>query len=210
MCPAAQRLKGGGVVSDDPARDRRWRGRLTAAECESGEIVRDDEAAELDLDDYTEADAVRDGLAAYMAGPWADWVKTEVPRRQTIAFYGALFALRQALAAPDGIPQELVCGLGYAALARSGKRLLYPLLTIPLDIELDSISHVISLVPRAEARPGAEADPLDALGLAQVDVWRNLAMRHIEELVDDALSPFVRSTFEPILQNADRKSTSLN
>src|SRR3546814_17743940 len=38
--------------------------------------------------------------------------------------------------------------------------------------------------------------------LAQVDVWRKLAMRHIEELEDDALSPFVRSTFEPILQNA--------
>ena len=190
------------VLSDDPAREPRLRDRLTAAECQAANVSREDEAAGLDLDDYTEAAAIRDGLAAYTSGSWADWVKVEVPRRKTIAFYGALFALRQALSAPDGIPQELVCGLGYAALVRSGKRLNYPLLTIPLDVELDPISHIIALVPRAEARPGVEADPLDALGLAQVDVWRRLAMRHIEELEDDALSPFIRSTFEPILQNA--------
>lgn len=200
--PADPLLKAWLVLSDDPAREPRLRERLTATECLAAEISREDEAAGLDLDDYAEAAAIRDGLAAYMADPWADWIKAEVPRRKTIAFYGALFALRQALAAPDGIPQELVCGLGYAALVRSGKRLNYPLLTIPLDIELDSISHVIALVPRAEARPGVEADPLDALGLAQVDVWRKLAMRHIEELEDDPLSPFIRSTFEPILQNA--------
>lgn len=200
--PADQRLKAWLVLSDDPSREPRLRERLTAAECQAAKILREDEAAGLDLDDYAEADAVHSEVAAYTTGPWADWVNAEVPRRKTIAFYGALFALRQALAAPDGIPQELVCGLGYAALARSGKRLNYPLLTIPLDIELDSISHVIALVPRAEARPGVEADPLDALGLAQVDVWRKLAVRHVEELEDDALSPYIRATFEPIMQNA--------
>lgn len=200
--PTAPLLKAWLVLSDDPAREPRLRERLTAAECQAADIAQEDKAAGLDLLEYVEAEAIRDGLAAYTTGPWADWVKSEGPRRKTIAFYGALFALRQALAAPDGLPQELVCGLGYAALVRNSKRLLYPLLTIPLDIELDPISHVIALVPRAEARPGVEADPLDALGLAQVDVWRKLAMRHVEELEDDALSPYIRATFEPILQNA--------
>lgn len=190
------------VLSDEPTREPRLRERLTASECKAANIGRDDGASGLDLAEYAEAQKVRDGLAAYIAGPWADWVKAEVPRRKTITFYGALFALRQALSAPDGMPQELVCGLGYAALVRGGKRLLYPLLTIPLDIELDPISHVIALVPRAEARPGVEADPLDALGLAQVDVWRKFAVRHLEDLEDDALSPYVRATFEPVLQNA--------
>lgn len=200
--PTDQILKAWLVVSDDPAREPRLRERLSAAECKAADIELEDQAAGLDLDVYDEADALRDGLTTYIAGPWAEWAESEVPRRKTIGFYGALFALRQAMAAPDGIPQELVCGLGYAGLFRAGKRLLYPLLTIPLDIELDSISHVISLLPRAEARPGVEADPLDALGLVQVDVWRRQAIRHIEELDDDQLSPFVRSTFEPILQNA--------
>lgn len=200
--PADQLLRAWFVPSDDPAREPRLRERLSAEECSAAEIELEDEAAGLDLDDYVEADTLRNGLAAYIVGPWAEWAKAEIPRRKTIGFYGALFALRQTLTAPDGIPQELVCGLGYAALLRSGKRLLYPLLTIPLDIELDSVSHIISLVPRAEARPGVEADPLDALGLAQVDVWRRQAMRQIEDLDDDPLSPFVRSTFEPVLQNA--------
>jgi very-short-patch-repair endonuclease len=190
------------VLSDDPAREPRLRERLSAAECKAADIELEDGAAGLDLEDEADAEGLRDGLVGYTDGPWAEWAKAEIPRRKTIAFYGALFALRQALAAPDGIPQELVCGLGYAALFRAGKRLLYPLLTIPLDIELDSVSHVISLIPRAEARPGVEADPLDALGLVQVDVWRKQAMRHIEALDDDPLSPFARSTFEPVLQSA--------
>lgn len=200
--PAAPLLKAWLVLSDDPAREPRLRERLTAAECQEAAIPQEDEGAGLDLEEYVEAEAIRDGLVAYTTGLWADWVKSEGPRRKTIAFYGALFALRQALAAPDGLPQELVCGLGYAALVRDSKRLLYPLLTIPLDVELDPISHVIALVPRAEARPGVEADSLDALGLSQVDVWRKLTVRHIEELEDDALSPYIRATFEPILQNA--------
>lgn len=200
--PAESLLKAWLVLSDDPGREPRLRERLTSAECQAAEISLESDATGLDLDEFARVAEIRDGLATYVAGPWDDWSKAELPRRKTMAFYGSLFALRQALSAPDGIPQELVCGLGYAALVRSNKRLLYPLLTIPLDIELDPISHVIALVPRAEARPGVESDPLDALGLAQVDVWRKLAMRHIEELEDDALSPFVRPTFEPILQNA--------
>lgn len=200
--PTAPLLKAWLVLSDDPAREPRLRERLTAEECQAAEIALEDKAAGLDFEEYAEAEAIRVGLVAYTTGPWADWVNSEGPRRKTIAFYGALFALRQALAAPDGLPQELVCGLGYAALVRNSKRLLYPLLTIPLDIELDPISHVIALVPRAEARPGVEADPLEALGLVQVDAWRKLAVRHIEELEDDALSPYIRATFEPILQNA--------
>jgi very-short-patch-repair endonuclease len=200
--PTAPLLQAWLVLSDDPARDPRLRERLTAEECQAAEIELEDKATGLDFEEYVEAEAIRVGLVAYTTGPWADWVKSEGPRRKTIALYGALFALRQALAAPDGLPQELVCGLGYAALVRNSKRLLYPLLTIPLDIELDPISHVIALVPRAEARPGVEADPLEALGLVQVDVWRKLAVRHTEELEDDALSPYIRATFETILQNA--------
>lgn len=195
-------LKAWLVVSDEPGREPHLRERLSASECQELGIAREDEATGIALEDYSGGDAVQASLAAYIAGPWTDWAKAEVPRRRTINIYGGFFALKQALAAPDGVPQELVCGIGYAALLRNGKRLHYPLLTVPLDIELDSKSHVIALVPRAEARPGVEADPLDALGLAQVDTWRRQAVQQIEALEDDALSPFARATFEPILNNA--------
>ena len=34
-------------------------------------------------------------------------------------------------------------------------------------------------------------------------------LRHIEELEDDALSPYIRATFEPILQNIYLESRAL-
>jgi very-short-patch-repair endonuclease len=199
--PTDPALKPWLLVADDPGRQPMLRLRLSAAECKAASIE-DDTDAGLDFEEFAEAEAVRSALARYVAGPWTSWVTGEVPRRKTMAVYASLFALRQSLATPDGPPQELVCGLGYAALARGGKRLRYPLLTIPLDIELDQVSHVIALVPRAEGRIGIEADQPDALGLSQVDSWRRHAKSVIDGLEDDPLSPFVRTTYDPILQNA--------
>lgn len=188
------------VLVDDPDREPGLRARVNAAECAAVGIDPDEYGG--DLDALLRGDEIRAALDAYRDGPWASWSKAEAPRRKTIAFYNSLFALRQVLSTPDGVPQELVCGIGYAALVRDGRRLNYPLLTIPLDIELDPVSHVIALVPRAEARPGVESDAPDGVGLAQVDAWRRSARAHIEGLDDDPLSPFVPSTFEAILQNA--------
>lgn len=199
--PTDPALKPWLLVADDPGRQPTLRLRLPAAECKALGIEIGDQAG-LDFEEYSEAEAVRSSLARYVAGPWTSWVTAEVPRRKTMGVYASLFALRQTLATPDGPPQELVCSLGYAALARGGKRLRYPLLTIPLDIELDPVSHVIALVPRAEGRIGIEADQPDALGLSQVDSWRRYAKSVIDGLEDDPLSPFVRTTYDSILQNA--------
>ena len=190
------------MLADDTDREPALRQRLTAAECRAAALVIEPADAGLELAGFDGAEAVHAALATYRAGPWQAWARTEAPRRKSMAFYNALFALRQTLVAPDSVPQELVCGIGYAAIVRNGKRLHYPLLTIPLDVELDPVSHVIALVPRAEARPGVEADAPDGFGLAQVDTWRRLAKEQIESLDDDPLSPFVPSTFEAILQNA--------
>ena len=190
------------VVFDDPARAPQLRERLSATECAASDIAITAGAAGLDRADYTAAAELNTALMAYSAAAWADWATTEAPRRATIALYGALFALRQLLVAPDGAPQELVCALGYAALHRGGMRLNYPLLTIPVDIELDAVSHVIALVPRAEAKPGVEADPLDAMDLTSVDAWRRSALGLIDAIDDDPLSPFVPATYESILQSA--------
>jgi very-short-patch-repair endonuclease len=190
------------VIVDDPARPPKFRESLSAAECDAAGIALPSGATGLDLADFPALAALNAALTAYSDGAWAEWAAAEVPRRTTIALYGALFALRQLLVAPDGAPQELVCALGYAALDRGGMRLNYPLLTIPVDIELDPVSHVISLVPRAESKPGVEADPLDAMDLGSVDAWRKSALGLLETLDDDPLSPFAPATYEPILQSA--------
>lgn len=197
------RLLGAWIVqSDDPAKEPRLRQQLSSEECGRVGIELEHEALWLALEDFGGAKELKEALASHIAGPWAAWAQAETERRKTIAVYGALFAMRDLLSAPDGTPQELVCGIGYAGLERSGKRLRYPLLTVGLDIELDPVSHAISLIPRVEGKPGVESDPLDVLGLSQVDGWRKYARQVLDGLDDDPLSPFAVQTFEPILQQA--------
>ena len=195
-------LKMWSELPDDPAKEPRLRESLSVAECQEAKIEVETEHTDIRLEDFQGREHVRSALADYIAGPWTDWVKREAPRRATIALYGNLFALQTILSSSDGVPQEFVCGIGYATLLRGGKRLCYPLLTVPLDIELDHKSHVISVIPREEVAPSIETDPLKALELKQVDVWRKDARRLIEGLEDSPLSPFVSETYDGILRQA--------
>lgn len=200
--PEDELLKIWGELSDDPAKEPRLRESLSIIACQQAKIEVEVGQTDIGLEDFPGRDHVRTALADYIAGPWTDWAKREAPRRATIALYGSLFALQTALSSPDGAPQEFVCGIGYATLLRGGKRLCYPLLTVPLDIELDHKSHVISVIPREEVAPSIETDPLKALELKQVDVWRKDARRLIEGLEDSPLSPFIPETYDGILRQA--------
>lgn len=190
------------ALSDDPAVQPHLREGLSLAECKTAGIALEQDHPGISLIDLPEREDVEAAFPAYVAGPWSDWSRQERPRRASMALYGNLFALQATLSAPDGAPQEFVCGIGYAALVRGGNRLRYPLLTVPLDIELDRHSHVISIIPREEAPPSVEVDPLDAMGFTQVDAWRKDACRILEGLEDDPLSPFASGTYDPILRQA--------
>jgi very-short-patch-repair endonuclease len=190
------------VLFDDPAKQPRLREALSTSECLQAQIELAPHQSSMPLQDFFDRDVIETAFAAYVAGPWTLWAEQEAPRRETMALYGGLFALQAALGAPDGTPQEFVCGIGYAALSRGGKRLSYPLLTVPLDIELDHKSHVISVVPREEVAPSVETDPLDVLELKQVDAWRKDARRILDALEDSPLSPFEPQTFDAILRQA--------
>lgn len=200
--PADDVLRAWIILFDDPTKRPCLRQALSRSECREVKIELNPEQSSLPLRDYGNRDAVESGLQIYIDERWSAWSEREGPRRETMALYGSLFALQAALSAPDGTPQELVCGIGYAGLSRGGRRLSYPLLTVPLDIELDHQSHVISVVPREEVAPSIEADPLDVLELQQVDAWRKDARRQLEALEDIALSPFAPETYEAILRQA--------
>jgi hypothetical protein len=198
--PDDEALRAWAILFDDPSKQPRLRDGLTATECQQAKIELEPDQSSMPLHDYSGRETIETTFASYLDGPWTAWAGQEMPRRETMALYGSLFALQAALAAPDGTPQEFVCGIGYAALARGGKRLSYPLLTVPLDIELDHKSHVISVVPREEVAPSIEADPLDVLELKQVDAWRNDARRILDALDDSPLSPFAPETYDTILR----------
>ncbi|GGD60879.1 AAA family ATPase [Erythrobacter arachoides] len=190
------------VLSDDPVVQPRLRESLSEAECKKAGIALEPDQPGIALIDLPQREDVETALASYVAGPWSAWSRQERPRRASIALYGNLFALQASLSAPDGTPQEFVCGIGYAGLSHDGKRLRYPLLTVPLEIELNRHSHVLSVIPREEVAPSAEVDPLDAMGFAQVDAWRKDARRTLDGLEDDPLSPFAPGTYDRILGQA--------
>jgi very-short-patch-repair endonuclease len=188
------------LLTDAPGQEPKLRTSLTAKQLEEAGI----EAAEangVSLDDFDRAVDVRASFDAYIHGPWTAWSNVEAPRRKTVALYSAIFTLRQTMAVVDGIPMELVCGIAYATLLR-GRRLRYPLLTVPMEIELDARSQAIELRPRLEGRIGVEADPLDIMALANVDEWRTSTQAALDALNDDPLSPFAPETYLGILQNA--------
>ncbi|MCJ1961611.1 AAA domain-containing protein [Novosphingobium mangrovi (ex Hu et al. 2023)] len=200
--PDGPALKVWAVLVDDPAKKPRLRDSITASECVRAGLQLQSGQNSLRLSDLDECGDIEAAFAGYLAGPWEEWSTKEGPRREAIALYSALFSLRTVLGAPDGAPQEFVCGIGFAALLRDDKRLNYPLLTVPLDIELDHKSHTISLVPREEVAPSVEVDPLDVLGLKHVDDWRKQARQLLDGLADSPLTPFAAETYEPILRLA--------
>lgn len=200
--PVDEVLKAWTVLFDDPRMEPQLRETLSAIECQQAGIELEPGQPSATLDLLPDEDDIKAAFADYVAGTWTEWAEREVPRRETMALYGSLFALQAVLSAPDGTPQEFVCGIGYAALLRGGKRLCYPLLTVPLDIELDHKSHVISVMPREEVAPSVETDPLDVLELKQVDRWRQDARRVLDGLEDSPLSPFAPETYDTILRQA--------
>ncbi len=141
-------------------------------------------------------------LEGYRREVWSAWVLEERPRRQAIDLYNGLFALRQTLNGGAEQPVELVWGVGVARWTRPSGRLHHPLLTIPVELTLDDVTHRIDIRPRTEAPPGIEAAPLDALDAPSVDEWQASTQRHLDALEGEGLSPFEVESFAPILRRA--------
>lgn len=154
------------------------------------------------LDDYDRKAALSNALETWTVSVWEPWSSTEGPRRQTIGLYNALYMLRQQLEGVSEIPVELVCGIGFATLARQGQRLRYPLLSMSMELSLDEASHSIEARPRSEADPYLEIATLDRMGLNSLDQWRTASEALLNQLDETALSPFSDESFEAILRQA--------
>lgn len=161
----------------------------------------DEGAAGIELAAYPFADRVRQQLSEYLEKLWLPWAEKERTRRRTITLYNGLYALRQTLESAD-VASEFVCGIGLTTLYQQDCRLRHPLLTVPLEISLVEKSGTLEVRPRSESQPGVESAVLDRMELHSVGEWARLARETLDGLQDDALSPFCRETFEPILRSA--------
>ncbi len=139
----------------------------------------------------------------YLEQQWKPWAAAERPRREAIALYNRLFALRQLLlTGASDAPLELVWGMGVALWKPAGARhaLRYPLIAQTCDISLNAQTFEIEIRPR-DAEPTLELEGLTAL---KSPATASLATRFAEHLAGIARrpSPFEIPTTAPFLKGA--------
>ncbi|MBH0064488.1 AAA domain-containing protein [Psychrobacter sp. SZ93C1] len=162
--------------------------------------------AEIYLKDFPARDAVRDEFNTYLKNIWQPWLTQEKLIRQSIALYSSLFMLNQQLQGNLADAQlELVWGVGIALRKsadneQNGKQIKYPLLTQSVEITLDQKTMALLIKPTLSA-PTLETEPFsieENQGLAKL--LKNSKAFYDSE--DVSLSPFLPSSYEPILKSA--------
>ncbi|WP_305823151.1 AAA domain-containing protein [Massilia brevitalea] len=175
---------------------------LAAARAEDAHIVAEDEAEQRDLERRARVGHL---LQAYLPH-WHNWAAREKPRRQVIALYADLFALKTRLEAQEAVrPLELVWGVGVSSwqIPRADGAAVdfhYPLLTQALDIEIDGDSHAITLGPRPIAAR-LELDAFAACDVAGIGDVERAARALLQADGGSGLSPFEPASFEPVLKS---------
>lgn len=198
------------AISDDPAAaaPALREAALAGARDQDALVVEEDEASQRDTERRARAGRL---LQAYLPA-WRDWAAREKPRRQVIALYADLFALKTRLESQEAVrPLELVWGMGVSswripATGRTGApasvEFHYPLITQALEIEIDDASHAITLGPR-EVDARLELDAFAACGVAGIGEVEAAARRLLRDGGNGsggAVSPFDPASTEPILK----------
>lgn len=162
--------------------------------------------AEVYLKDFPAKNTVRDEFDTYLKDVWKPWLAEEKLVRQSIALYSSLFMLNQQLQGNLADAQlELVWGVGIALrksadYEQSSKQIKYPLLTQSVEISLDQKTMALLIKPTLST-PTLETEPFsieENQGLAKL-------LKNSKEFYDSkdvSLSPFLPSSYEPILKSA--------
>jgi hypothetical protein len=136
-------------------------------------------------------------LERFVAEPWAAWADAERPRRKTMAIYQRLLDIVDLVenANPDR-PVELVWGIGI--LRRQEVEL--PVLERLVEIEvMESLNGEIRIRPRLVGG-GADPNVLASMSLTPARLADDAGSRILEAIEGNGeISPFVRNSFEPIL-----------
>ena len=161
---------------------------------------------EVYLKDFSEREALQEEYNNYLKDIWKPWLAEEKLVRQSIALYSSLFMLNQQLQGNLADAQlELVWGVGIATRKstddeQSSKQIKYPLLTQSVEITLDQKTMALLIKPTLSA-PTLETEPFsieENQGLAKL--LKN--SKDFYDSEDVSLSPFLPSSYEPILKSA--------
>lgn len=147
------------------------------------------------------SDNVEEQFKAYTSNVWKPWATEEKRRRRTISLYAKLFTLKQQLQGDIVDAQlELAWGIGMAVWNMNGAHVSYPVITKLVELSLNQTTMAIEVRPR-------DLDPRVELDIYSVD--DNPSVPNLEKIAKEffakatsTISPFDRSTFEPLLRSA--------
>jgi len=153
------------------------------------------------LKEFDPSGSVRDAIQACVDSVWRPWADLEKLRRKSIRLYSDLFTLKQQL--EGSIVEsalELVWGIGLGIWNANGTMVSYPLVSLLVELSLNPKKSAIEIRPR-DVDPRLEVEwyaSVDNPGLSNFEKGAHAFFDQTEV----TLSPFDRSTFEPILKLA--------
>ena len=161
----------------------------------------EDSSKPVAIDTLSIQEQLQTELKTYITHVWQPWADREKEVRKTISKYADLFASYQMLQGNlVDSPLELVIGIGLAVWDLPDGKLTYPLISKLVELSIDEQTHAIEVRPRS-LDPRVELDvytSLDNLGVAEV---ARAGKDHFT-LTEGQISPYMVSTFEPVLKTA--------
>ena len=140
-------------------------------------------------------------LWGYIDGPWASWADIEAPRRKVTALCERLLEIAASAHSGSGDqPLELVWGIGVSRWKRGGHDIDLPV--IERLVELEVVENPESEVRIRPRGVGAIVNlmPFEPMAAGRVRLALESAQGVLEAIENDGeISPFVRDSFEPIL-----------
>jgi hypothetical protein len=140
-------------------------------------------------------------LWGYIDGPWASWADTEAPRRKATALCERLLEIAAFDHSGSGDqPLELVWGIGVSRWKRGGRDIDLPLIERLVELEVvENPESEVRIRPRG-AGAIVNLKPFESVAAGRMPVALDSAQRVLEAIENDGeISPFVRDSFEPIL-----------
>jgi hypothetical protein len=140
-------------------------------------------------------------LWGYIDGPWASWADIEAPRRKTTALYERLLeiaALDNSGSSDE--PLELVWGIGVSRWKRGGHDIDLPVIERLAELDVvEKPEREVRIRPRGVGAL-VNLKPFEPVAAGRVRLAVDSAQRVLEAIESDGeISPFVRESFEPIL-----------
>jgi hypothetical protein len=140
-------------------------------------------------------------LWGYVDGPWTSWAEVEAPRRKAIALYERLLEVATFADSSGGDqPLELVWGIGVSRWKDADHDIDLPVIERLAELELiEKPEAEVRIRPRGVGAV-VNLNSFEPIAPGKMRLALDSAQRLVEAIENDGeISPFVRDSFEPIL-----------